>query len=104
MSHVSALKVNNPIDPNEISAYDYDETAYVTSTAFVPQVTNSMEYEARLLELKNERLKWIALTFVCITILCILFVITLIWYFTCGPSKRNQKAGFQPVQPNSSNV
>jgi hypothetical protein len=54
--------------------------------------------------MRNETLKWLALILVCVTILFLLLVGTLIWFFTCRPSKRHNKAGFQPVQLDSSNV
>ena len=36
--------------------------------------------------------------------LSIILVSTLIWYFTCRRSKTYNKAGFERVPPNSSNV
>jgi hypothetical protein len=91
------LKANTPLDPNAIPVDDYDENSKSTSSV------RNIPAEERLLALKNEGLKWIALSLVCITILCILLVITLIWLFTCRRSKPSAKNGFQPV-PNSSNV
>jgi hypothetical protein len=96
-SQISALKANTPLDPNAIPIDEYDENIKSTSPV------RNLPDEARILALKNEGLKWIALSLVCITILCLLLVITLIWLFTCRRSKHSNKGGFQPV-PNSSNV
>jgi hypothetical protein len=96
-SQISALKTNTPIDPNAIPIGD-DENFESTSSV------GSISDEQRIVALKNEGLKWIAISLVCITILCILLVITLIWLFTCRRSKRYNTAGFQPIQARSSNV
>ncbi|CAF2328248.1 unnamed protein product [Rotaria sp. Silwood2] len=103
-SYVSPLIVNNPIDPNAISPDDYEE--YIDSTSAMDnfETTINLYDEQRLIEMKNETFKWISLSLVCITILCLLFVGTLIWCCTCHPLKRNYKAGFRPVQQNGSNV
>ncbi|CAF2093442.1 unnamed protein product [Rotaria magnacalcarata] len=103
-SHVSALKVNKPMDPNEILAYDYDENIDLTSTIVGSHTTANINDEQRQIALKNETLKWISLSLVCITILCILLVVTLIWFFACRPSQRNYKGGFQPVQADATHV
>ncbi len=63
-----------------------------------------MNDEERRAVLRNESLKWIALILVCITIICFLVFGTIIWFFTCRPSERYNKAGFRRVPPNSSNV
>ncbi|CAF3341019.1 unnamed protein product [Rotaria sp. Silwood1] len=104
-SYTSPLKINDPIDPNAISPDDDDED-YIDSTSSIDnfQTTINLYDEKRRIEMKNETFKWISLSLVCITILCLLFVGTLIWCFTCRPLRRNYKAGFQPVQLNGSNV
>ncbi|CAF1104326.1 unnamed protein product [Didymodactylos carnosus] len=51
--------------------------------------------------LKNETLKWIALSLLAVTVLCLLIVITIIWFFTCRPKK--SPSGFKLV-PHSSSV
>ena len=102
---ISEFNVNNkPIDSNAISSNNLNDKLYLTSTIVNFQSkTNIKDKQRLLLELKNERLKWISLSLVCITILCILLVGTLIWFFTCR-QKQNYRQGFQPVVANSSNV
>ncbi|UJR33612.1 hypothetical protein I4U23_021048 [Adineta vaga] len=93
----SALKANKPIDPNAIPTDDYDDNSN-------PSSVGGKSYEERRIILRNETLKWITLSLVCVTILCLLLVGTTIWFFHCRPTQRYNKAGFQAVQPNSSNV
>ncbi|CAF0726633.1 unnamed protein product [Adineta ricciae] len=96
-SQTSALKANKPIDPNAIPTDDYDDNGN-------PSTVGGKTYEERRLILRNETLKWIALSLICITILVLLIVGIIIWFFHFRPSQRYNKAGFQVVQPNNSNV
>ena len=93
------MKTNTPLDPNAIPIDDYyDEITPVTSSG------KTIPNDERLLALNNERLKWMAISLICITILCLLLIGTLIWYFTYYRSKRPNKGGFQTIQGHSSNV
>ncbi|CAF0751180.1 unnamed protein product [Rotaria sordida] len=103
-SYVSPLRVDNSNDPNAILSDDYEDYIDSTSTIDDIQPTINLYDEKRRRELKNETFKWISLSLVCITILCLLFVGTLVWCLTRRSLKRNYKAGFQPVQQNGSNV
>lgn len=94
-SQTSALKAKTPMDPNAIPGDDYDENSLLTTT---------VSDEARLISLRNEGLKWIAISLICITILCALLVITLIWLFTYRRAQQHNKNGFKRVPPNGTNV
>lgn len=105
ISQVSALKVNGPIDPNAIPEDDdYYDSPNTPAIDNPPRPKTDPEEELERLAMKNERLKWISLSLVCITILCLLFVGTLIWFLTCRPTKQRTKGEFKIVKPPPSNV
>ncbi|CAF0725873.1 unnamed protein product [Adineta steineri] len=103
-SQTSALIANEPIDPNAIPTEDYDQNPDPSSITDNSEIKPKDRFNERRTAMDNERLKWIALILVCITVLCLLIVGLIIWFFTCRPTHRVNKAGFQPVLPNSSNV
>jgi plastocyanin domain-containing protein len=59
-----------------------------------------MNHEHHQIAKNNRRLKWISLSLLGITMISVILVSSIIWFFTY----RRHKAGFQPVPPNASNV
>jgi len=108
ISQTSALKGNEPNDPNAIPTDDYDDDIEQKPVEEISPTHTISDEEVYRIAMKNETYKWISLSLVCITILAILFVGTLVWFFTCRPRRRNDKksGNFQRVehQPNGSHV
>ena len=98
-SQASALKANEPVDPNAIPVEHYDEYMDSASTRDYAGTFSRFDDEEQQIAMKNERYKWIAVSLVCATVLCLLLIGTCIWFLTCNPMKRYGKAGFQPVVP-----
>lgn len=48
----------------------------------------------------NRALKWISFSLIGLTMISIIVIGSIIWFFTY----RRHKAGFQPVPPNAANV
>ena len=98
-SQISALKANEPVDPNAIPTEHYDEYIDSAPTRDYAGTIPRFDDEEQQIAMKNERYKWIAISLVCTTLLCLLLIGTLIWFLACNPMKRYGKAGFQPVVP-----
>ena len=62
-------------------------------------VTNINTEHAQMVK-SNRRLKWMSFSLLGITMISIILVSSIIWFFTY----RRNKAGFQPVPMNASNV
>ena len=101
ISQISALKVNEPTDPNAIPTDDYYDSVNTPAIENPSRTNADPEEEIERIAMKTERLKWLALSLVCITILCLLFVGTLIWFFTCRPTQQHKNGGFIAVAPNA---
>jgi hypothetical protein len=104
ISQTSALKTHEQADPNAIPNEYYDDEAYAGGNQDHSHVKTSNDEEIYRITMKNQTMKWISLSLVCITILCLLLVGTIIWLFTCGPKKKHGNAEFESIRAVSSNV
>lgn len=99
--------MNEPLDPNAIPTDDYDDDPDPPLIDPSRATDTISDEEAYRIAMKNETYKWISLSLVCVTVLAILLVGTLVWFFTCRPRNASGKrAGFQTIehQPNGSHV
>ncbi|CAF1606869.1 unnamed protein product [Adineta ricciae] len=101
--HASSFKANKPIDPNEISTDDDDVDINSQSAIHKSQLLTDNDEHQQLM-IRNKRLKSIALSLLGITVISVLVVATIIWYFNRRASTTSTKTGFQRVPPVSSNV
>ncbi|CAF3836595.1 unnamed protein product [Rotaria sp. Silwood1] len=102
--HASSFKINKPIDPNAIPTDDHDENLNLPTTIHKSQSLHNNYDEYYQISKKNKILKWISLTLVGITILSIILIGTMVWFYTYHVPKTHNKAKFQRVPPTSSNV
>lgn len=68
------------------------------------QSLSNLNDEYNRIARKNLTLKWISLSLVTITVLSIILVGTIIWFFTYRSPKAQNRVEFQPVSPNKANV